>query len=290
MQAAERNGNLYLTGTGPFHLARTFNCGQCFRWNPLPDGSYAGVAGGRALRIGSTKDGVILYHTSLDAFHQFWKHYFDLDRDYSAIERQLGSDAVLAPAVRAGSGIRILNQEPFEALISFIISTNNNIPRIKGIIERLCTQFGNRAVDGQGNEYFTFPDAHTLAGLSLEALSSVRAGFRDKYILDAARKVDSGEINLADLKTVSCERAVAQLCRIKGVGSKVANCVALFGLSHHSAFPIDVWVRRVMQYYFSDRIAEGSDIASFAQKRFGKLGGYAQQYLFYYARENKIAN
>lgn len=287
MHIEEKNGALVLHGIDEFNLVQTFECGQCFRWNAGADGVYTGVHKGRVLRIGQEKNAIVFYHTTRAEFDAIWAPYFDFGTDYKAIQATLSRDPVLAQAIRAGSGIRILAQEPFETLISFIISANNNIPRIKGIVERLCTEFGE-AIPHKDGIYYAFPTAEALAALSRNDLAPIRAGFRDAYILDAAQKVAGGELDLTALYGMDYDAAKHELKKIKGVGDKVADCVLLFGFGKRNAFPVDVWVRRVLAHYYPGG-AHQTDPAAFARARFGPLGGFAQQYLFYHARESKIA-
>lgn len=286
MRICEDGKDIIIKDTKQFDLTHTFDCGQCFRWNRQEEG-YFGVAMGKALYITQSGSDITLHNTTLADYKQVWEGYFDLGRDYAKIQYTLSGDPVLSAAMLHGSGIRILAQDTFETLISFIISANNNIPRIKLIVERLCQNFGQPLEYGE--KYYMFPTPERLAACSLEDLSVVKAGFRDKYILDAARKVVSGDIQLEQLKAVSFAKAKAELMRIKGVGEKVANCIVLFGLGHYSAFPIDVWIKRIIDHYYFGGEDANCDIGEFAKGKFGDLGGFAQQYLFYYARENKVA-
>lgn len=288
MYTKSSGNNLILTGCDSFDLVHTFECGQCFRWNMLADGSYEGVHAGKALRIAHRSGDMVFFDTSEDDFENIWRKYFDLDRDYAGIKKRLSSDNVLKEAVREGSGIRILAQEPFETVISFIISANNNIPRIKLIIERLCAMYGTK-IHAYKKTYYSFPDAQTLAALPKEDLAPIKAGFRDKYIIDAAQKIASGEIDIDSIYKMDYESAKNELKKIKGVGEKVANCILLFGFGKLSAFPVDVWIKRIIEHCYFGDTAAGCDIGEFAKERFGELGGFAQQYLFYYARESKIA-
>lgn len=280
--------NFIISGCDEFNLVHTFECGQCFRWNIRPDGSYVGVHMGKALRIARFGEQITFFDTTENDFKTTWKKYFDLERDYKKIQTHLSSDPVLKNAIKEGSGIRILAQDPFETIISFIISANNNIPRIKLIIERLCALYGDK-INAYGETYYSFPDAKTLSLLTREDLAPIKAGFRDKYILDAAKKVHSGEVDIDSIFKMDYESAKDELKKIKGVGEKVANCILLFGFGKLNAFPVDVWIRRIIEHYYFNGNEAGCDINEFAHERFGELGGFAQQYLFYYARENKIA-
>ena len=279
--------DLVIMGLKDFDLKHIFDCGQCFRWNEDADGSYVGVARGKALRIKQSGDSVTLFGTSEEDFRNIWYDYFDLARDYGEIKKSLSGDSVMRTAISYGEGIRILNQDLWETVVSFIISASNNIPRIKGIVERLCKLCG-KEIEYMGEVYYSFPDAETLASLTVEDIAPIRAGFRDKYILDAARRFASGDIDEKYIHSLDAEGAKKELLRINGIGNKVANCILLFGLSHTEAFPVDVWIKRIMEYcYFGSERSIG-EVAAFAEEKFGALGGFAQQYLFFYAREGKI--
>lgn len=268
------NGNVYLTCPDGLDLKNTLDCGQAFRWSLNENGRWFGAAYGKYLELSKEPDGtVVLYNTSKDDFESVWKYYFDLERDYNAVNGILCRDATLKKAAAFSGGIRILNQEPWETLCSFIISQNNNIKRIKGIINRLCESFG----DDMGG-WYGFPPPDRLAVLSEDELAVLRSGFRAKYILDAARKVSTGEINLESLKSVSLDEARDALVQIKGVGPKVADCVSLFSLCHIDAFPKDVWIKRAMQVLFNGELPENAK----------PYAGIAQQYIFFYARETKL--
>lgn len=279
--------DLVITGLRDFDLKHIFDCGQCFRWNEDADGSWIGVARGKALRIKQDGDSVTLLSTSEEDFKNVWYDYFDLARDYSEIKKSLSGDSVMRTAISYGEGIRILNQDLWETVVSFIISASNNIPRIKGIVERLCKLYGEK-IEYMGEVYYSFPNAETLASLTLEDIAPIRAGFRDKYILDAARRFASGDIAEKYIRSLDAECAKKELMRINGIGNKVANCILLFGLSHTEAFPVDVWIKRIMEYCYFDGERNTQEVSAFAEDKFGALGGFAQQYLFFYAREGKI--
>ncbi len=288
MELQYKDNDLIVTGLKDFNLKHIFDCGQCFRWNRVGENTYLGIAKGKALRISQSGDTLTLYSVTEEDFRDIWFDYFDLGRDYGKIKRALAAnDNVMREAISYGEGIRILNQDLWEAVVSFIISASNNIPRIKGIIERLCALYGDE-IEYEGEIYYSFPDFETLSCLKTEDLSPIRAGFRDKYIIDAARRFASGDIDEKYIRSLDVEGAKKELMRINGVGNKVANCILLFALSHTEAFPVDVWIKRIMEYcYFEGETSIGA-VLEFAEKKFGALGGFAQQYLFFYARENKI--
>ena len=279
--------DLVITGLRDFDLKHIFDCGQCFRWNEDADGSWIGVARGKALRIKQDGDSVTLLSTSEEDFKNIWYDYFDLARNYGEIKKSLSADSVMRTAISYGEGIRILGQDLWETVVSFIISASNNIPRIKGIVERLCALCGEK-IEYMGEVYYSFPNAETLASLTLEDIAPIRAGFRDKYILDAARRFASGDIDEKYIRSLDAECAKKELMRINGIGNKVANCILLFGLSHTEAFPVDVWIKRIMEYCYFDGERNTQEVSAFAEDKFGALGGFAQQYLFFYAREGKI--
>ena len=257
-----------------FNLRHIFECGQCFRWNADENGVYTGVAGDYVIKCENTADGVMISCPD----DLYITDYFDLNRDYTEIKNSFGSDEILKKACEFGSGIRILKQDPWETMISFIISANNNIPRIKKIIELLCTNFGEKLDD----VHYKFPGAETLAGLTDEDLAVIRSGFRAKYIIDAARKTAEGKLDLSKLYSLPSAEARAVLKGVKGIGDKVADCILLFAYGKYDVFPKDVWIKRILNNLYH---VENADFDSFVTEKFGGFGGFAQQYLFFYGRE-----
>ena len=253
----------------PLDLSLTLDCGQCFRWVENPDGSWHGVVGSKKVDAVCEDGNLILTGDVSENDREMWSRYFDLRRDYSSLCERFCADKWLKKAVDAYPGIRVLHQEPWETLCSFIISQNNNIPRIKGIIDRLCYNFG----DDLGGD-FTFPSAQTIAQKTPEDLAVLRAGFRVKYILDAAKKISDGEIDLTEIENADIETARLELQKISGVGPKVAECALLYGFGRVDAFPVDVWVRRIMEELYPDGLPECTEGAR----------GIAQQYLFHWRR------
>ena len=274
MQVQELPGEVELSLDDDFSAEKIFECGQCFRWNREEDGAYIGVAMGKVTRIRQEKNKIFIAGTMED-FQKIWYNYFDLDRDYAAIRQKLCIDDYMRKAAEYGKGIRILNQDRWETLCSFIISQCNNIPRIKKIVEALCRTFGNK-IFFEGDVYYTFPEAQVLAGKSIEDLAPLRCGYRAPYILDAARRVAEGSLNLEELACGDLESAREGLRSIRGVGEKVANCAILFSLRKLEAFPVDVWMKRAIAEHY------GKD---FDPQIFGSYAGIAQQYMFYYQRE-----
>lgn len=268
----------FIIDAADFSLPDTFDCGQCFRWAARPDGSYTGVASGRALTVKKEGSSLILKGCSEKDFRGIWEDYFDLKRDYSAIRKSVCINPVMREAVAFGGGIKLLRQEFFETLISFIISQQSNIPRIKGTVSRLCARYG-RAFESFGNQYFAFPDPETLASQKVADFEELGAGYRAKYILSAARAVADGEISASELEKLPTAEARKRLLTLFGVGDKVCDCVLLFSLGKHDLFPADVWIRRVMQERFLTETAKAS-----GEDLFGGYSGFAQQYLFYWRR------
>lgn len=266
------NGTIIVKNITSLDLGETLDCGQSFRWRDNGDGSFTGVAYEKLVTVSIQNGDLHIKNTTEQDFENIWQIYFDLDLDYDSIRESIGKiHPVLKEASAYAPGIRILRQEPWEALCTFIISQNNNIKRIKGIVDRLCTTFGNKIGD---TDFYTFPKPEILAELTPDDLAPLRAGFRNKYIIDASRKVASGEVDLEKCRNVPYDEARAELCKIKGVGNKVADCTLLFGMHRIEAFPIDVWMRRAMEKLFPNMTGED----------FGEYAGIAQQYIFHYAR------
>lgn len=214
------------------------------------------------------------YDCAKEEFHKIWRHYFDLERDYKTIDQMCQGNPTLQKISASGRGIRVLNQDPFETLCSFILSQNNNIKRIKGIVKRFCEQFG----EPLGGGFYAFPKPEALKGISAEDLAPLRAGFRAKYLMDAAKKVNCGAIDFKKIQRMPIEKAAEALMQIYGVGQKVADCTLLFGLGFAEAFPKDVWIKRAMPKLLPQGLP----------KDLVPLGGIIQQYIFNYARTNEL--
>lgn len=255
-----------------FNLELTLDCGQAFRWSKDTEGCMCGVVGNRAYRIKQTGNEIEV-NCSEKEFDEVLRRYLDYDRDYKALVDGFSQDANLKKAVSEFGGIRILRQDPWEALCSFIISQNNNIPRIKGIVSRLCEGFGNE-IDGG---FFTFPSAEKLSCCTVDDLSPIRAGFRAKYIIDAAQKVVNCEVDFKKIDENAIDFGRQELIKIKGVGKKVAECTLLYGFGKLDAFPEDVWVKRIMAEMYPDGMPA-------CTKGFE---GIAQQYLFHWRRNSE---
>lgn len=267
------NKNFTLCDKKDFSLDNTFDCGQCFRWDKTAVGEYVGVAMGEAARI--YEDGSVIRIEASGLSEDVWRNYFDLDTDYNAIAEKIRTDEFMQKAIEFNTGLRILRQEPWEALCSFIISQCNNIPRIKKIICNLSEKLGNPIQFNQA-DFFAFPDYQKISVLNLGDLAFLRAGYREEYILTAARAVADGTVNFEELSRCSVDDARKKITRLKGIGNKVANCFLLFGLGKTDAFPVDTWMKKAAEFY--PNAADGG--------HFGEYAGIAQQYIFNYARKN----
>ena len=267
---------MIIENTGNFSAEKTFDCGQCFRFDPVGEGAFCGVVGKSAVTVRQL-DGALEIDGSDD--EAFWRRYLSLDTDYAKIDRTIcealdgeRDRETVRRAVEYGAGIRILRQEPWETTVSFIISQNNNIPRIKKIIAALSELAGERIADG----VYAFPTAAALFELGEEGIAATRCGFRAKYIYDAARRALDGSFDVAAVESFADYASADEyMRRIAGVGPKVSACALLFGFGRLDAFPIDVWMKRLIATRFPD----GLD-----HTRFGEYAGIAQQYLFYYER------
>ena len=274
-----------------FELKDIFECGQCFRWNKNENGSYTGVINNGVLNVEKQGEKIIFTGMLDGDIKEVVRFYFDLDRNYEEIKMQLSNiDKYLKTSVEYGKGIRILNQDLWETIISFIISANNNIPRIKGIIERISKKYGTE-IEWNGEKYYTFPTPKQLGKATVEDLRSLGTGFRDIRIYETTQKVLSGEINLNEVQKKDTLSAREELLTLSGVGPKVADCILLFStLKRFDVFPIDVWVRRVMNELYikneNETKVSKKDIMKIANEKFGDLEGLAQQYLFYWKRES----
>ena len=290
MNVYEKNNVVILEGVADFDPKHIFECGQAFRWYREEDGSYTTIAYGKVLNVKRDGEDIVLYPTNREDFDNIWFHYFDLERDYDVIKRELAKDPILEEAIEFGWGIRILNQEPFEILISFIISANNQIPRIRKSIEAIALNYGER-IDTilDLSQYYSFPPAEVLKEADLEEFNSLtKVGFRGQRVLATSEIIARGELDLDPIFKMSRDEGKLELMKLPGVGPKVSDCVLLFGFDKEEAFPVDVWVKRVMEHFYLKKDTNVKHIGDHGKRIFGELAGFAQQYLFYYARENGI--
>lgn len=276
-----------------FELKHIFECGQCFRWNMEKDGSYTGIFGNNVINVSKNGKDVIFDGVCNDGnIEEICTEYFDLKRDYDKIKSRLSEvDDYMKESIEYGSGIRILNQDLWETIISFIISANNNIPRIKGIIERMSCKYGKKILYKE-KEYYTFPEVEELKEASVDDLRKLGLGFRDVRIYETTHMIWENKVSLSELEAeTDFEKVRDTLLTLSGVGPKVADCILLFStLKRWEAFPVDVWVRRVMNQLYIKNEDESKvnkkEIEKIARDKFGELAGIAQQYLFYWKRES----
>lgn len=266
-----------VSGIRDFHLDHIFDCGQCFRWEKEEDGSYTGIAFGRPVNMSFDVETETLTIENADEkdFDEIWSGYLHLDRDYARIKDSLAeSDPIMKDAIEYGYGIRLLRQDLWETIVSFIISQNNNIPRIKGCIEKLSELFGEFVGEYRGRRWYNIPTAEVMSKLTEEDLAPVRLGYRAKYLISVAQSVT----------TKGLPADADQVLALKGVGPKVASCITLFSMEMYDSFPVDVWMARVMNQLYGLDEKNRPAIEKYAREHFGELGGFAQQYLFYYIR------
>ena len=280
-----------LKNTSSFEPKHIFECGQCFRWDEESDGSYTGIVGKNVINVKKVDNNILFSSFGADNLELLVTNYFDLNRDYEKIKRELSKiDSYLANSIEYGSGIRILNQDLWETIISFIISANNNIPRIKGIINRMSKAYGEE-IEWKGVKYYTFPTVEKLANATVEDLRNLGLGFRDVRVYETTHKILNKEIDLDKLHDEpNTQKVRDSLLTLSGVGPKVGDCILLFStLKRFDVFPIDVWVRRVMNELYIKNEDESKvnkkEIEKLAKEKYGNLEGLAQQYLFYWKRD-----
>ena len=261
-----------------FNIKQIADSGQCFRMYEIAPNHYGIPSADRYVEVIQHSERVIEFLCNEDEFHQYWIRYFDLETDYTSIIDSIksGNDSFLKNAVSYGHGIRILHQDPFETMVSFILSQNKNIPAIRQSVDGLCQMFGHQiATDSLGLPVYSFPTPDKLAGTDLALLRQLKAGYRDQYIVNAANAVMDGLLNLNELSHMPADVAKKELLKINGIGEKVANCILLFGLHHIDVYPIDVWIKRII-----DEIYHGD----FDPSQYAGYAGIVQQYQFYYMR------
>lgn len=289
MKLYEKDNLVILEEVENFDVRAIFTCGQAFRWYEESDGSFTTVHLGRVLNVLNENGRVIFKGTNLEEFNEIWMDYFDLNTDYKEIIKELSNNEILANAMEYGKGIRILNQNHFEMLISFIISANNMIPRIKKSIEVISTRYGKLICEDENRKYYSFPTVEELSKATVEDLREfAKVGFRDKRIFDTVNMILNEKIDLYSFENLETDILREELLKFSGVGNKVADCIMLFSYKRGEVFPVDVWIKRVMEELFIKKETPVKKISKEADRIFGKYAGYAQQYLFYYGREEKI--
>ena len=271
-----------------FNVSQTLECGQCFRFKKIDENRYLIIAKEKALVIEEI-DSIIRLYCGEEDYKKIWEHYFDLERDYSKIKKSLSKkDKHISKAIKEKYGVRILNQEPWEMLISFIISQSKQITHIKKIIEDISIEYGENIGEIYGYQIYSFPKVEKMKNVTEEDLRDLKLGYRAPYIIDAIDKILRKEVDLSKIFSMEIEEGRKELLKIKGVGNKIADCVLLFAYGKHEVFPTDVWVKRVMEHYYYEEETTLEEIQRFSKEYFGDNAGFAQQYLFYYGRENKL--
>ena len=277
---------MFVIESKEFDLKKTFENGQCFRFYPYK-GGYLGVALNRVVYLEKQGDLLMVDGVEKAEFERNFTRYFDLAADYSLITDSFPKEENLQTAIVYGRGMRILRQDPWETLCSFLISQNNHIGRIKTIIERISRCFGNPVLYDDV-PFYSFPDAEQLKDVTAARYRNLGCGYRAEYLEELVKNMLAGKIDLDRLQKCGYDDAKEILLSLKGIGSKVADCILLFGLGYSEAFPVDTWVKKIMETRYLKKSATAKEIQQFAREMFGIYAGYAQQYLFYYAREHKI--
>lgn len=273
-----------------FELRHIFDCGQAFRWEKVAENEYIGVSGEQVLRI-SQEGTSVSYSCSEVDFDSFWVPYFDLNTDYGQIKRTLiENDPSLLDAITFGSGIRLLNQEPFEMLITFILSANNHIPRIRSLVKKLSENYGEPIEHPWKDlvgDFYAFPTPEALAKAKVDDLRKLGLGYRDQYVLESAIKAATHPDWIHKIQTLPYDEAKKELLAFSGVGPKVADCILLFSAGKHEAFPIDTWIKKTLERRYHLNQLNNKALEAWADSVFGPLKGYAQQYMFFYEREKQ---
>lgn len=283
----EIDNGIEITGVNNFEMDHTLY-GQCFRWKRNDDGSAIGIAMERVIELDKKEDTLRIYNTNLEEFNNIWLKYFDFTRDYTEIKKVLSKDAVLKEAIKFADGIRILNQDKFELILTFIISANNRIPMIERAVEKISNLYG-KEIEYNNKKYYTFPKIKDMKDLSLEDYEKLGVGFRAKYLYNTVRMLsENGEEYLDYISNLSMDNCHKELQKLSGVGPKVADCIMLFSMGKTAAFPVDVWIKKAMIFFYNMEDMSLNKIREESIKMFGENAGLAQQYLFYYARENNI--
>lgn len=261
-----------------FHVAQICDSGQCFRMEQIGENTYSVIASGRYLELRQEGD-ICTFYCSEEEYERFWETYFDLANDYASYIEQINpNDTYLITAAGFGSGIRILRQDLWEMIVSFLISQQNNIVRIRRCISNICERYGEVRVNEKGEEYYAFPTPEVLAGLEEDALKECNLGYRSKYVVRTARSVVSGEVDLEAIRKMQYKKAKEELLKLFGVGEKVAECICLFALHHLQAFPVDTHIQQALKSHYK---------RGFPKRRYKGYEGVMQQYVFYWELKGK---
>ncbi|MCL2236444.1 MAG: N-glycosylase [Defluviitaleaceae bacterium] len=287
MEITTFNDKIKITNLRQFNIGEVLECGQCFRFEKLDNNFYSLVAFSHTLFAKQRGDAAEFWYENrkldIEEFKEIWVDYFDLERDYEKIQQKIAQDdPIMQRAVEFAPGIRLLNQDPWEILLSFIISANNRIPQIKQVIKNICEAYGENS---------SFPTPEQLKNVTAEDFRVLKTGFRDKYLVDAVAHVLAGNLPIQRDESVSTADLRERLLAVKGIGEKVAHCILLMGYGRYNSFPVDVWVQRVMErLYFNGEKTSVAKIHQFAGERWGDYASFANQYLFHYIRMNPEAD
>ena len=283
MKIYEKNSSVFLEDAENFNIEQIFTCGQCFRFYKTDVNRFEGVAFGKFLSVSQIGDVVTIHNCTFDDFDNLWNVFFDFNTDYGVLSSELMLDDVMKNAVEFGKGIRILKQDLFECVISFIISQNNSIPNIQRVIERISQKYGDFIGIYNNIPRYSFPSPEQLSKSTERELAELKCGYRAGYIYEFVQRIINGELDLNEIASLNSDDGRKILMSYKGIGGKVADCILLFCYHKFDVFPTDVWVKKAMKNLYN---IEAKDIDSFSMNYFGKNRGLAQQYLFYYMRSN----
>lgn len=289
MKIYEEDKKIIIKEIDNFDLDQIFESGQEFRWIKENDGSYTGIVKDKILNLSQDGSTVYFNNTTLKDFQNIWYNYFGFDIDYKYIKETLSNiDDKMKTVIEHSGNQRILNQNKWETLIAFILSTNNSIQMVEKVMNNLSIKYGKYIGDFNGRQYYSFPSPEKLASLSLEELRNCKMGFRDKYVKAVSQAIVNGEINLDNIANLNTTECIKELKNINGIGTKVADCIAMFSMKKSDVFPVDIWMKRIMEEFYIDSNMSVPKIREFAINKFGDLSVYAQQYLFNYARKHQI--
>ena len=289
MNYRQESNNIVITNLTHFDIDEILDSGQCFRYERIGEKEYIIVAYKKVLKVKQENDTMILYNITLCEYESIWRKYFSLDDDYAKIKSILADkDEVIREAISYAAGVRIMKQDLWEMIITFILSQNNNIKRIQQGVKAISEKYGEVIGEDGDVKYYSFPSPKLLVKATVEELRRLKIGFRDKYIVDACTKVVSGQVELKRLFDMPTHEAKVELLKIKGVGNKVADCILLFGMHRYEVFPTDTWIKKIMVSLYIKKDVKVDEISKFALEYFGEYASYAQQYLFHYARKNRL--